>query len=60
MRTIENRPVPCNHCGAMVTGRESEMNTREGILRECRWVCPRCGMLVRVDEELDNETDQRD
>lgn len=55
MRDIENRPIGCSRCGAMVQGRESEMNTSKGILRECRWICPRCGTLVRVHEEYDNE-----
>ena len=58
MRTVENRPIGCNNCGAMVTGRESAMETSKGILRECRWICPRCGSLVRVDEEYDDNTEK--
>ena len=53
MRNIENRPIGCQHCGAQIIGRESEMNTPQGILRECRWTCPRCGRLARVEEEYD-------
>ena len=53
MKQIENRPMPCGRCGAVAQGRESSMNTREGILHECRWTCPRCGTLVRVHEELE-------
>ena len=55
MREIENRPMPCGRCGAQVNGRESAMNTPQGLLIECRWTCPRCGTLVRVHEEYDNE-----
>lgn len=55
MRNIENRPMGCGRCGAQVQGRESSMNTREGLLHECRWTCPRCGTLVRVEEEYDKE-----
>jgi RNase P subunit RPR2 len=57
MTTIENRPIGCTNCGAQVNGRESSVRTREGILHECRWVCPRCGVLVRVDEELEREAE---
>lgn len=53
MRTVENRPVPCHTCGTMVQGRESAMHTPQGLLRELRWTCPKCGLLVRVDEEYD-------
>jgi ribosomal protein S27AE len=56
MRNIENRPMGCGRCGAQVNGRESSMNTREGLLHECRWTCPRCGTLIRVEEEYDKET----
>ena len=55
MKEMENRPLPCNSCGAVAHGRESSMKTREGMLHECRWVCPRCGSLVRVHEELERE-----
>ena len=55
MRNIENRPIGCPHCNAQVQGRESEMQTKDGILRECRWTCARCGRLVRQEEELDTD-----
>ena len=54
MREMENRPLPCRACGSQVNGRESSMQTNKGILHECRWICPRCGCLVRVHEEYDN------
>ena len=57
MRNIENRPIGCPHCGAQVNGRESSMNTPKGILHECRWTCPRCGNLARVEEEYDEATE---
>ena len=53
MKNIDNRPVGCPYCGSMVCGRESSMNTRKGILHECRWVCPKCGALARQEEELE-------
>lgn len=56
MRTIENRPIPCQFCGASVPGRESSMMTPKGLLHECRWTCSRCGRLARVEEEYENET----
>lgn len=55
MREIENRPIACNKCHALVTGKESAMQTPKGLLRECRWICPRCGTLVRIHEEYDDE-----
>ena len=53
MKHMENRAIGCQQCGGMAHGRESSMKVREGILHECRWVCPRCGSLVRVHEELE-------
>lgn len=45
---IENRPIGCTYCGyGPVNGRE-DFNC--GV-REIRWICPRCGRLIRVDEE---------
>ena len=57
-RLVENRPIGCNACHyGPVYGRESNTPTSEGSLLEVRWVCPRCGALIRVDEELiKNET----
>lgn len=50
---IENRPVSCSSCGHYpIFGRESSAPTHNGILIECRWICDRCGVLVRVDEKV--------
>ena len=56
---IENRPIGCHICHyGPIFGREDKMNTPQGILLEVRWVCPKCGSLVRVDEEYVNETEK--
>lgn len=53
---IENRPISCNSCGyGPIFGQESKMNVRDKILLECRWICPRCGSVVRIDEAEINE-----
>jgi len=50
---IENRPVSCSSCGNYpVYGQESSTEVKDGTLLECRWTCPRCGNLVRVDEKV--------
>ena len=55
-RLIENRPVSCRACNyGPVYGKEDTSNTPQGTLLEVRWTCPRCGSLVRVDEEYINE-----
>ena len=60
MKNIDNRPIGCTFCGSQCQGRESSMETREGILHECRWTCPKCGQLARLEEELEeiNETSE--
>jgi hypothetical protein len=48
--TVENRPVPCSFCGASVNGRitpKQESSSKE-VVKECRWVCGRCGNLVKI------------
>lgn len=53
---IENRPIGCNCCGyTPVFGVESQYKTRTGIMLECKWTCPRCGNLLRLDEKLIDE-----
>lgn len=53
---IENRPVGCRSCGfGPVNGREDQIRSGKDLIREIRWICPRCGSLVRVDEEKINE-----
>jgi len=56
---IENRAIPCNMCGyGPIFGREEKTKTRDGMILECRWFCPRCGALVRIDEaKVDEKTD---
>ena len=47
---VNNRPIGCHFCGAQVHGRILETtnpNTKETV-KECRWVCGRCGNLVKV------------
>lgn len=56
MKNIENRPMPCRRCGSMVNGREMQYKTPKGLIQECRWVCTRCGNLVRTHEELVDES----
>lgn len=48
--TVENKPIACSFCGAHVTGRitdKQEPRNKEHI-KECRWVCGRCGNLVKI------------
>jgi len=53
---IENRPVSCNVCGNYpIYGQENKYKANRVIVHECRWVCHRCGNLVRVDENRINE-----
>lgn len=54
---IENRPVSCNVCNNYpIYGREETYRMNKVTIQECRWVCSRCGNLVRVDENrLDDE-----
>lgn len=49
---IENRPIGCNCCGYNpVFGVESQSELKGKIIVECKWTCPRCGNLVRLDEK---------
>lgn len=55
-KLIENRPVSCRACSyGPVYGKEDISKTSQGTLLEVRWTCPRCGSLVRVDEEYIDE-----
>ena len=47
---VENRPIACSFCSAQVQGRvtpKMDPNTKQNV-NECRWVCARCGNLVKV------------
>ena len=58
---IENKPIGCNMCGyEPIYGQESTNNNKNQTIFECRWVCPRCGSLVRVDEKVVNEEKEED
>jgi len=50
---VENRSISCIYCGySPVQGRESEYpdSRNNVIIHECKWICSRCGRLVRSDE----------
>jgi radical SAM superfamily enzyme YgiQ (UPF0313 family) len=48
--TVENKPIACSFCGASVHGKITEQKSYSSkeIIKECRWVCARCGNLVKV------------
>jgi len=50
----DNKPIACTFCGyGPVQGRESTYPDRtRGVVTECRWSCPRCGKLIRCDEQV--------
>jgi len=50
---VKNSPINCNACGyGPFPGRESSSKTQNGsIYHECRWICPRCNRMVRLDEK---------
>lgn len=48
--SVDNRPIACSFCGATVNGRVTpkiDPSTKETV-QECRWVCSRCGNLVKI------------
>jgi len=47
---LENRPMPCSFCGASINGRVQERkdHTTKEVIKECHWVCTRCGNVSRV------------
>jgi hypothetical protein len=49
-QAVDNRPIGCSFCGAQVQGRildTIDPQTKEPT-KECRWICGRCGNLVKV------------
>ena len=49
-QTLDNRPIACSFCGSFVQGRVTEHTnpqTKE-VIKECRWVCGRCGNLSKI------------
>ena len=51
---INNGIISCTFCGyENFRGKESSYTKPNGdILQECRWICPRCTKVVRVDERI--------
>jgi transposase-like protein len=49
-QTVNNVPIGCNFCGAQVQGRVTEKKDprSQQIVKECRWICPRCGNLSKI------------
>jgi hypothetical protein len=49
-QVVENRPIGCTFCGAQVQGRVNEKRDAKSdeTHKECRWVCGRCGNLVKI------------
>ena len=49
-QTVENRPIPCNFCGATVNGRIMEHvdQKTKTTIKECKWICARYGNLSKV------------
>ena len=49
---IRNAHISCTACGyGTFSGRESSSKRRDGLIyQECRWVCPRCTRMVRLDK----------
>lgn len=50
---IKNANISCHACGyGSFQGRESSSKRHDGsIYTECRWICPRCNRMVRLDEK---------
>jgi len=49
---VKNAHIACPLCGyGTFQGRESSSKRHDGsIYQECRWICPRCARLARLDE----------
>ena len=47
---VDNRPIACTFCGAHVTGQVNQTTNpiTKAVESICRWVCGRCGNLVKV------------
>jgi hypothetical protein len=47
---VTNKPITCTFCGAQVNGQVIQIqnqNTKQ-IENICKWVCARCGNLVKM------------
>jgi hypothetical protein len=49
-QNVTNRAIGCTFCGAQVNGKVNPIqnNRTKEIVNECRWVCSRCGNLVKI------------
>jgi hypothetical protein len=57
---ISNQPIGCSFCGyGPIIGQESQYETWNKIIKECRWTCPRCYNLVRLDEDTTDKTEDK-
>ena len=51
---IRNMHIKCTVCGyGSIIGKEnSHTNENGSIYKECRWVCPRCNNMFRLDKKI--------
>jgi hypothetical protein len=49
-QVLNNRPMGCSFCGANINGRITEKTDpkTKQIIKECRWICSRCGNVSRI------------
>lgn len=47
---VTNKPIGCTFCGAHVQGQVQQVQNpvTKVVENVCRWVCSRCGNLVRM------------
>ena len=59
---VKNAQIRCSMCGhGPFRGRESSSKNKDGsIYTECRWVCPRCNRMARLDEKTTQPTSKED
>jgi C4-type Zn-finger protein len=48
--TVTNKPIGCTFCGANVQGQITQVQNpyTKAVENICRWVCSRCGNLVKT------------
>lgn len=51
---IKNSHLKCQACGhGPFQGKESSSKRSDGkIYQECRWTCPRCTRMIRLDTRI--------
>jgi len=59
---VKNAHISCTACGyGTFPGRESSSKKSDGsIYQECRWICPRCNRLIRLDEKTISAENKKD